>query len=326
MSAKSAIRLWLDAPLRLADGLARIGLMRYGEALLAKAYDSAPYDLPLGEALAERMFEAHQRDYPLGTVERGRFLLHIIAIAFLTDRVAAAYFENLEALLQKEPRRTAPGVVVLGLGSGRSGSTTLTSLIGSVPGAKATHENPPGIFWEPHPRQLGFHLHRMEMLTRHFPVVVDSSSWWLNALDAVFVAFPNSKAVGAFRETEACLRSWMKVTIPEYNPWVAPHNGIWQTYRGDMYFPHYPVPEGARRDPEAAREGLIRRYITEYNAKMQDLARRAPNRLLLVRTEDLDALETRQKMSEFLGLELSGPSVHRNRGSKEYDATHDLRF
>ena len=250
------------------------------------------------------------------------FLLETMNISFASRRVIEAYFDNLEATLQGQKRLETPGVIVLGLGSGRSGSTTMTSILGAIAGAKSTHENPVPVFWDPHPQQVEFHLRRFRLLTAFFPVVADCSVWWINLLESVAQALPTTKAIGVYRETEACVRSWSignkkDVMAPSYNPWAIPHNGIWQTYRGDPGFPHFELPENVRRNPNAARESMIRRYVTDYNNRLKALAEQMPERMLLLSTEELSEPSTLREISQFLGVRVADVPIHRNLGRKE---------
>src|SRR5690242_11852008 len=124
-------------------------------ALTAEAHHWAarrsadPYDRGARENLARVLFAMQRDRFPLGTVERSQHLLSIIGDAFPIAPVRSAYFENLERLLAQKPRRAAPGMLVLGLGSGRCGSTSLTALIASVADSVSTHENPPVVYWDP---------------------------------------------------------------------------------------------------------------------------------------------------------------------------------
>jgi len=97
-----------------------------------------------------------------------------------------------------------PGQIVLGLGSGRCGSTSLSALLGAIEGSCATHENPPLIYWRPEKAQLDFHMRRFKLLSEFFPLVFDASHWWLRAIDRFFTDFPNGKAIGLHRYSQTC--------------------------------------------------------------------------------------------------------------------------
>ena len=83
----------------------------------------------------------------------------------------------------------------------------MASLLGTITGAKSTHENPVPVFWEPHPRQVEFHVRRFWQLSVYFPVVADCSPRWINLMETVSQALHTTKAFGVYRETEACVRS-----------------------------------------------------------------------------------------------------------------------
>jgi hypothetical protein len=326
---KTALSAWVEAPTRFAFGLRRVGLQRLAQHALEKIYSASPYDLPLGAILADLVFDNHQSEFPLGSRERAFFLLETMNISFASRRVIEAYFENLEAMLQRQERLGTPGMVVLGLSTGRAGSTTMASLLGTIAGAKSTHENPVPVFWDPHPQQVEFHLRRFRLLSAFFPVVADCSGWWINLLETVSQALPTTKAIGVYRETEACVRSWsnlIEASARTFNPLAIPHNGIWQTSRVEPGFPHYDLPENARKDPAAARVGMIRRYVTDYNDRLKALAERMPERILLVRTEDLSEPSTLREISKFLDLRITEAPIHRNLGGKEGSAESGLWF
>lgn len=93
-----------------------------------------------------------------------------------------------------------------------------------------------------------------------------------------------------------------------------PGNGIWGTSPGDPCYPSYAVPTSLVADPDAAKRAMIMRYVTEYNQKLHETAATYPDRVLLVRTEDLNSDETYARMSRFLGFELARPATSLNVG------------
>ena len=194
--------------------------------------------------------------------------------------------------------------MVLGLGSGRSGSTSLTALVATIDGSCATHENPPLIFWRPIDDQVDFHLQRLQRLSLARSVVFDAAHWWLHALDAFFARFPAGNVVGLVRETDACVNSFLSIKgrgRGSINHWAPLGNGIWPPKFWDPVYPTYPLPDAARADPDGAKVDLIRRYVVEYNGRLAKWAERMPDRVLLVRTEDLSRSETQRQIFEFVG-------------------------
>jgi hypothetical protein len=293
-------------------------------ALTAEAHHWAarrsadPYDRGARENLARVLFAMQRDRFPLGTVERGQHLLSIIGDAFPIAPVRSAYFENLERLLAQKPRRASPGMLVLGLGSGRCGSTSLTALIASVADSVSTHENPPLVYWEPLAEQRDFHFERLIHLAQAFAVVFDASHWWLNLAEPFLARFPDGKIVGLHRELEACARSFLArkaLGRGSINHWAPADNGIWRHNIWDPAYPTYPVPAGAALDPDSAKLESIRRYVHEYNAALTALAERWPARVLLLRTEELADPAAQGRLFGFLGVTGSPSAAVLNTGT-----------
>jgi hypothetical protein len=271
----------------------------------SRGIDYDPSDLTARERLAELMFDLRKNEEPLGTVSRSRVLLEIIEHSFPTPALTAAYFENLELLLKSSEVRPTPGQILLGLGTGRSGSTSLAAILATVEGSCSTHENPPLISWTPNPEELQFHVRRLKLLAQHFSLVADVSHWWLNALGDVFAQLPGTKTIGLFRNLESCTESFMKMKgfgRGSYNHWVPYGNGIWAAAQWDPAYPTYAVPKNATCDPDGAKYELIVRYAREYNERLQALAAVWPEQILLIRTEDLSKTAVQKTIYEFAGV------------------------
>jgi hypothetical protein len=273
-----------------------------------------PYDRTARENLAGRMFAAHRSDPAPGTIARSRLILDIVQETLPTEELTKAYFENLDVLLRyRQPLRT-PGRVVLGIGSGRSGSTSLAAMLATVGGSCCTHENPPLISWVPEPEELQFHLLRFRRLLAYHPLVADVSHWWLNVIDAFFAEFPETKVIGTFRAIESCAGSFLRIKGTgrgSHNHWVPHGNGIWEAALWDQVYPTYPVPEHAALDPDRTKFELIARYVQEYNDAMHALAQRFPARVMLVHTESLDENSEQKAIFDFVGLRGTVASTRR---------------
>jgi hypothetical protein len=270
-----------------------------------------PYDRAARERLAEDLFDRHKDDQPRGTIERGRLILGLIERTAPTETLTAAYFENLELLLgPKEPRQT-PGQIMIGLGSGRSGSTSLMEIFAAVDGSRCTHENPPYVAWRPEAEELAFHIRRFRLLARYFSLIGDVAHWWLNALDDLFAQLPDAKAVGTFRNVEKCAASHMEIVgfgSGSYNPWAPYRNGIWVHSVWDPTCPTFALPDHSERDPDSVKLKMIERYVREYNEALHAHAAKRPDKVLLVRTEDLSTAAAQKSIFEFAGV--SGRAVN----------------
>jgi hypothetical protein len=297
------LRQYVPGPLR---SLRRRVLERLRTRLDPGVTSYNPYDRAALQTRADEMFHCRESEPPPGTIDRSRLLLEIIEAWYPTPTLEAAYFDNLDLLLRGRTKLSCPGQLVLGLGTGRSGSTTLAALLATADRACCTHENPPLIFWKPDQAQTEFHIRRFRLLCEYYSLVADVSHWWLNVLDTFFQHFPNSRAVGLVRDIDECAKSFMRVKgygRGSLNHWVSHGNGIWVTSSWDPAYPSYPVPAYAQDAVDRAKFDLIRRYIGEYNDRLAAAAQRLPDRVLLLRTEELNRPATQKRIFEFAGVQ-----------------------
>lgn len=286
-----------------------------------------PWDIETRSRLGD-LLHKEESAHALGTKERGRELLLMMAITWPTPALTDAYLENLRALLRVRASRRDPGRVVLGLGPGRCGSTSLTALLATAPESCCTHENPPAVHWVPAREQVELHWQRFHELTSRFALAFDAAHWWLNLCDEFFARFPTGRAIGLCRNEEACVRSFASIKGTgrgSINHWAPPHNGIWQTAPWDPTYPSFPLPAGAADDPDRARQIAIAEYVRDYNARMRALADRYPDRVLLVATEDLDDPIVQRQVGEFAGVPAVGGAYRLNVGTVE-DGKTAYRF
>lgn len=319
---QATIEFYLNLPYRAVSAMQLLGLRSLAEQFLGGMYDSYPFDYALAMRLGDLRYDNRKNAYPAGTIERSRCILKTMGRSFPTDLLSAAYFANLRQVLETQEQRREPGQIVLGMGTGRSGSTTLAGILASVDGSRVTHENPPLIFWEPHPRQVQFHLRRFQVLAQHFEFVADCSHWWLNVTDRFFDTFPSGKIIGVYRDTEACAKSFMKVSaLPrDHNHWVMPHNGIWPSDRWSPTYPQYAMPDDVKQSRDQSKFALIKRYVAEYNERLHRIAAERPKRALLLRTEELDDAATRTKIADFLERPIAASAVRLNVGTIAHSA------
>ena len=267
-----------------------------------------PYDIAVREELTDELIATGLDKYVRGSKPRGQFILKVLSIGYPTRNARGAYFDNLKALLEDRAPLPEHGRVVLGLGSGRCGSTTLTALFATVPNSCCTHENPPQLFWSPTLAQSEFHFERLRFLSRFFALVFDACHWWLNVTSEFLGQFEEGKLVCLHREAIACARSFHFVKGSgkgSMNNWAPPGNGYWTTTLWDPVYPTYDLEQEFIAVPDETRWSAILRYVREYNQELERLRLYAPSRVQLVRTEDLSLPSTQDRIFRFIGV----PSV-----------------
>jgi hypothetical protein len=265
----------------------------------APALNYDPYDKEACERKANTLVDRIYSESSKGAPETCQRILALIEDSYPTKELSTEYFSNLEIFLSSKPRLESPGQLVIGLGPGRCGSTSLAAMLGTVANSCSTHETPPLIFWNPLNEQIDFHIQRFRILTNYYSLVVDVSHWWLNSIERVFDHFPNAKVIGLIRAYDECAASFLRIQgfgKGSYNPWVARGSRIWRTGPWDPTYPTYAPPGYANENPDLAKLELITRYVKEYNARLEEMARNQPNRVKLVRTEELSSATVQEQI------------------------------
>lgn len=272
---------------------------------------------PRREAVRRRYAELHlsllEKKFPPGTSDRDRMLVTLMGLDVASEKVATAYFKNLELLLSRRERLPNPGALVLGLGSGRCGSTSLAALFAGVEACCATHENPPLVHWQPTADQIRIHCRRFRLLLDRFQVVFDAAHWWLNAADEILASFEDVKLIGLMREPDACARSFLKIKgigRNSINHWLDHDGTFWRPGLWDALYPSYDAArhglgsprETAKEDLHVSQHRLVRMYVEDYNRSLLRMKDSLGERLLLVRTEEIGARAVQDEIFDFLGL------------------------
>ena len=315
-----------DRAAQVAEELVARGQVPQALEILSGVMTADPGRDSVRARFAELYFKVHEGRLAMGTAERGRLLLELMALDHLSQTLADAYLENLKHLLRDRLRRPAPGRLVLGLGSGRCGSTSLAAMIGQAPEVCATHENPPPIHWTPTPARIAFHAKRFAILRDHFALVFDAAHWWLNALDGLSAEAGELEVVGLVRDAEACVRSFLRIKgrgRGSLNHWAGHDGGYWKKALWDRMYPSFatgdlglgPAGPGDAVAMDRIKTAQVTRYVEDYNQALAQAAQRLGERALLVRTEDLTTLRTQRAIFDFLGLSGDAIAEVLNRGT-----------
>ena len=299
--------------------------------------DLNPHIADFRRRYVELGFKINDPIIPLGTMERGQMLLRLMAWDVASPEIEAAYFENLELLLKDRPPRPTPGTLVLGLGSGRSGSTSLAGALAGIENVRATHENPPRMHWPPTPDQIALHIRRFRLLLDRYDLVFDSAHWWLNAAKALNDAFDGMKMIALVRDPDACAASFLRQKgsgRDELNHWLEHKGSFWKPALWDRLYPSYEAQRFGLEAPDkldpaelAARQHkLVRTYVADYNDALDEMKNWAGDRLLVLATEELSKEATEETIRAFLGIEAVNLKAVLNQGTTWDGDRPELKF
>ena len=277
---------------------------------LVKAENTVPRpfdaeNVRLLSAHTEVCFRRVEHEFPVGSLQRSRQILQIIGEGYPTPALTDAYFSNLDLLLAEKDELCTPGELVIGMGTGRSGSTSLAAQLGTIENSCSTHENPPLVFWSPTPDQVSFHLRRLAKMVRYHALVADCAHWWINLVDDLVHEFPAVKFIGLTRDKWECMVSFARVKglgRGTFNHWTRHPNDIWLSTVWDPTYPTFETPTWAERSPDRAKWEMIEQYLDLYECKMESAAARFKERFLLLEMESLNDLATISRLHRFVGV------------------------
>ena len=240
------------------------------------------------------------------------------------EKIAPRYFNALGGHLRDRRKLESPGQLVIGLGPGRSGSTSLAQLLTQPEDAHVTHEVPPPIFVQPTSAQLDFHFERFDLLRQYHSLIGDVCHWWLYATDPLVAAFPDVKFVTIIRPTQEIVRSFEKVkgsaASGGENHWRFDEEATWRRSYWDFCYPSFDA-SGVEGSAEEVRAFQIRRYAEEYYKQALSID---PARNLVVDLAELNG-PGRRAIETHLQLALGDDSVWLNKGDTSDSAMSSVR-
>lgn len=224
-----------------------------------------------------------------------RVLAHYLAIVPWGPTLMGAY-ESLLADLPPLPE-DGRGRLILGAGTGRSGSTSLTQLLSAQPGSYFSHEHAPRLAWQSADTRFDFQVRRFKNLRRAFRSFGDVSHWWLPRFEALLVAFPGLRMIVLKRDRLETIASFLKVKGGDgqgaINHWIDHDGRFWRRNIWDECYPKY----GAKGSREA-----IGAYWDDYYRQADELQRRHPASLRVFPTTHLSSADGQREILTFAGF------------------------
>ena len=216
-------------------------------------------------------------------------------------------------------RRKQNGNLLLGLGTGRSGSTTLVKLWKNQKACYASHEHPPRLPWAGGASRLEFHKRRLDLLLESFNFVADAAHWWLPHIDYIMDNYKDVRVIIMKRERKTTVSSFLKIKGGGYkgsiNHWMKHDGTYWAKNIWDECYPSYDA-----RDMEKA----IGMYWDNYYATVERIMQRFPSSVRIFETERLGEPGAQTEILSFCGFAVPRlkTDLHLNRG----DATDGHRM
>ena len=213
------------------------------------------------------------------------------------DRYAQqGYLLALEDEL-REKKQTKTGTLIVGIGTGRSGSTTLTQLLNKQQNALFSHEHPSRLSWKKNQSRFNFHQKRFDLLLNKFNFAGDVSHWWLPYLDDILQMYKNVRVVALKRDCQSTVESFLRIKggvgKGAINHWIEHDGKFWTKNIWDECYPSFKTK---------SMEKAIEQYWTEYYDQVEKLIGKYPNSIRLFSTESLSEHNTQKDMLSFCGF------------------------
>jgi len=219
------------------------------------------------------------------------------------------YLAMLAESLKSQPHQSRVPQLIIGIGTGRCGSSSLSQLLKEQnANAFFSHEHPVRLAWGKSGQRLEWHLQRFKLLSKHFDFFGDVSHWWLPHCEQLLSLYPSCKIVALQREKTETIESFVNIKKTKHgtiNHWSSSDaNRIPNMW--DECYPTYAIPHI---------EECLARYWEDYYTEVQDLKEKFASSVLIVRTEQLADPETQRQLLEFCGFNEIGinSDIHLNK-------------
>ncbi len=234
------------------------------------------------------------------------------------------FLNQYEWFLSKRfDRREKPGKVLLVIGTGRNGSTSMAWALRGIPHSLVTHERPPLLHWNnPGPR-LEFHAEFFRISRKYFAIVGDVSHWWLPHANILREMLGPIHFVYLHRDLSETVASFERIKLrynPPLNHWL-PHQG--EEWRQDSWDACYPnvldIPLALECQDDEYKKFVCRRCISQYVKQYQLDARQLIEYHdgIELQLESLFTPTSARVLSNYLGCDIPWRPAHLNEVSTD---------
>ena len=207
------------------------------------------------------------------------------------------YLAVLVESLKSIPKRPRKSQLIIGIGTGRCGSSSLAQLLKEQhSNGFFSHEHPVRLKWGESDQRLDWHLQRLKILSGHFDYFGDVSHWWLPHCEKLLSLYPNCKIVALQRSKSKTIQSFVNIKKTKHgsiNHWSSNDSSRVQNAWDECY-PTYPITKV---------DECLDAYWEDYYARVHALHEKFPTSIHIVNTERLAEPEIQEKLLEFCGFD-----------------------
>jgi hypothetical protein len=193
--------------------------------------------------------------------------------------------------------------LIIGFGTGRSGTTSLSAFLNTQDRVCILHEGRresriPGkpFAWTGDEANVLQWIEELTTQNTEYDWVGDIGMYYINYVDVILQRFPGTRFICMQRTCNAVVSSYMKWTR---------HKNHWMVHDGTQWSPDPKWDKAFPKFPAASKEEALRMYWTSYAQQTKDLHTRFPERVKVVHLEDFNNKECRESILDF--IQYTGP-------------------
>lgn len=215
------------------------------------------------------------------------------------------YLTVIKIISDKNKKVDTFSNLIFGLGTGRSGSTSLYSLLSKQEDTFSSHEYPPLIKWENDEKNVFFHLKKSSILLNNFNFVADVSHWWLKYVELIIKQYPNSIFICMQRDKQETVSSFLKIKGDgikgTLNHWTIHDGKHWRYNIWDDTYPKYKTN---------SLKHAIEKYWDQYYFISESLEKKFPKNFRIFNIQNFSSEKGQLEILQF--CKFPNPKLHLN--------------
>ncbi len=205
------------------------------------------------------------------------------------------YYSVLDSIYDVLDDSYPKGQIVFGLGTGRSGTNSLATLLNMQNRARVWHEKEKWrIPWYGGEAKVKNQINYFKVLSRKYDLVGDISFYYLPYVPLIIDAIPGVKFICMQRDKQETVVSYIKwVSRQNFCPWIEHDGTKWQFNHWDHCYPKYSVN---------TMEEAVALYYDDYYKVAGQYAKKYPDNFKIFSIDALNTETGQLDILHFLGV------------------------
>lgn len=208
--------------------------------------------------------------------------------------------------------------ILIGLGTGRCGTTSLYRLLNFQKNSNISHELEPILTWKFNKKSIDKKI--FQLINKKEKYVGDVAFYYLPYIEYIIKKFPQIKFICLKRIKKEVVKSFVTHTNKwNWNHWIVHIGNKWKKAgKWDDAFPKYNLD---------SKEKAITRYYEDYYKEIRKLIKKYPKNVNLFKIDDLNNQKRIKKILDFCKIEDKDQKIITNiKENKSHDKLFSARY